>query len=94
MKVSATQDIKVDISDHEQKRITLEILQKHFHWNPEDNYVKHGNVVTIIDEQYGAHSSLETTIIRPAEPFDEAMAHIVRVLKGHAVHHPKGQEPF
>ena len=86
MKISATQDIKVEISDHEQKRITLETLCRHFHWNADNHFVKDGNVVSIVDQQYGSHSSLETTVLRAAMPFDVTMAHMVRVLKGHAVH--------
>lgn len=79
MEIHATQHLKVQISDQEQKRIVLDYLYKHFKWG-KDFYIKDGNVMESV-EYCGSHCWDEQKFRRKATEEDYFVAGIMKIIK-------------
>lgn len=79
MEIHATQYLKVHISDHEQQRIVLDYLYKHFKWG-ENFYIKDGNVMECV-EHCGSHCWDEQEFRREATDEDYFVAGIIKIFK-------------
>lgn len=78
MEIHATQHLKVQISDQEQKRITLDYLYKHFNWK-KDFYIKDDNVMECV-EHCGSHCWDEQEFRRAATEEDYFVAGVIKMI--------------
>lgn len=80
MKISATQNLELEITQEEQKRICLEFLYQKFNWK--SNYFL-GNDGKIYCPQtfYSSHSFSNDVLIREATDDDGVLAHLILKIK-------------
>jgi len=78
MEIHATQHLKVQISDQEQKRIVLEYFYSKFKWK-KDYFIKNGQVME--DVEYStSHRWTDEEFVREAQEDDYFVAGIIKLI--------------
>lgn len=81
MKIKATQNLELEISEAEQKRVCLEFLYKNFAWGEGYFVSDSNNYVYCPKTFYSSHSFNSDVFIREADDFDKNLYDLIKKIK-------------
>lgn len=80
MQVNATQEVKVNLSDRELKRVILDGLYKFYNWD-KDFYIKGNKVCEDFEQSCGVRSMTVTQVERDATDKDIEVYEMLKIIR-------------